>query len=79
MVTSGSALCDFWVPQNPSSPLIYGEPEVVLGKLLMGTEDLQGVFYLWKYGKDRIKTNGDIRGPILGFEISDITYPTMHW
>ena len=31
------------------------------------------VFHPWKYGKDGIKTGGDIGGKILGFEISDNT------
>jgi len=66
------------MPKNSNSPLIYGKPEVVLGKLFGGMEDLQEFFHPRKYGKDRIKTGGDIRGQILGFEISDITYPTMH-
>jgi len=41
-------------------------------------EDLQRDFHPSKYGKDRIKTGGEIKGTILEYEISDITYPTMH-
>jgi len=67
------------MPQNSNSPLICGKPEVVLGgNFWWGMEDLQRDFHPSKYGKDRIKTGGEIKGTILGYEISDITYPTMH-
>jgi len=47
--------CDFWIPQNPSSPLNCGKPEVVLGKILVGTGRPSGglpSLKMWK-GSDK--------------------------
>ena len=41
-------------------------------------EDLPGVFHPWKHGKDPTRNGGEIRGPILGFQITDNSYAQMN-
>jgi len=66
------------MPLNPTSPLNCGKPEVVLGKLLVGTGRPSGGLPSLKIWEGSDKNWGDIRGTILGFEVSDITYSQMH-
>jgi len=36
------------------------------------------VFHPWKFGKDPVRNGGEIRGPILGFQIADNSYAILN-
>ena len=66
------------MPQNPNSPLNCGKSEVVFGETFDGKwKTPSGGLPSLKIWEGSDKTGGDIRGAILAFEISDITYSQM--
>jgi len=62
------------VPQTITLPFRLGDTGSNFGGSFDGDGRPSRVFHPWKHGKDPTRIGGEIRGPILRFQITDNSY-----